>query len=243
MPPNHCGFHRSASQRRCMSDFPFAIIGFDLDGTLVDSALDLCPAVNHALIKAGRQPVSVEVTRSLIGGGAMRMLERALDVTGGPVEADEFAPLYEALLTHYTANIAAHTRPYPGCLAALDALAARGCKLAVVTNKSEDLARKLIGELDMTDLFASIMGGDTLGRKRAKPAPDMIHETITRCGGGTFAMVGDSTFDVKAAHNAGMPAAAFSFGYHDVPPDQLGADVLIHHFDELLGALEQLTRR
>ena len=55
-------------------------------------------------------------------------------------------------------------------------------------------------------------------------------------------MVGDSTFDMKAAHNAGMPAVAFSFGYHDVPPEELGADALIHHFDELLPALEQLGR-
>lgn len=223
-----------------MTTFPFRIVGFDLDGTLVDSALDLGPAVNQALRAAGRPEVTLDVTRSLIGGGARRMLERALEVTGGAVEAAHFEDLHASLLDHYTANIARNTLPYPGCIAALDALAAHGCQLAVVTNKAEDLARKLLAELDMTARFASIVGGDTLGRERAKPAPDLIHETVARCGGGSFAMVGDSSFDVQAARNAGVPVAAFSFGYHDMPPHELGADVLLDHFDDLVGALERI---
>ena len=224
-----------------MDAFPFRIIGFDLDGTLVDSALDLAPAVNHALHQAGRPLVTIDTTRSLIGGGARRMLERALEVTGGPVDGAAFEHLHMVLLEHYTANIAANTLPYPGCLDALDVLAAEGCQLAVVTNKAEALARLLLDQLGLTDRFASIMGGDTLGRERAKPAPAMIHETIARCGGGSFAMVGDSTFDVLAAKNAGVPVVGLSFGYHDVLPHELGADVLIDHFDELPGALRELA--
>lgn len=223
-----------------MNTFPFGIIGFDLDGTLVDSALDLGPAVNHALLAAGRDEVSLDTTRSLIGGGARRMLERALDVTGGAVGPEQFEQLHHLLLDHYTANIATNTRAYPGCLAALDVLDALGCQLAVVTNKAEDLARLLLDQLDLTGRFASIVGGDTLGRERAKPAPDLIHETVARLGGGSFAMVGDSTFDVRAARNAGVPVVGLSFGYHDVPPHELGADVLVDHFDELVPALEKL---
>lgn len=223
-----------------MSTFPFRIVGFDLDGTLVDSALDIDPAVNLALRKAGRNAVPLHVTRSLIGGGTRLALERALLVTGGAVEPDQFEDLHTVLLDHYSANITTNTRPYPGCLDALDRLAEHGCALAVVTNKAEHLARKLLDELDLTRRFASIVGGDTLGRTRAKPAPDLIHETIARCGGGSFAMVGDSSFDVQAARNAGVPVAAFSFGYHDMPPQDLGADVLLDHFDDLVAALAAL---
>lgn len=223
-----------------MNTFPFRIVGFDLDGTLVDSALDIAPAVNLALRAAGRDTVTLDVSRGLIGGGTRLTLERALEVTGGPLDADQFEDMHALLLDHYTANITTNTRAYPGCIAALDELAERGCQLAVVTNKAEYLARKLLDELGMTARFASIVGGDTLGRERAKPAPDLIHETIARCGGGTFAMVGDSSFDVRAARNAGVPVAAFSFGYHDMPPLELGADVLLHHFDELVGALAGL---
>jgi len=225
-------------------DFPFAIVGFDLDGTLVDSNRDLGPAVNHALGSIGRPPVPDAQTRSLIGGGSAMMLERALDLTGGPLPADEFKALFAVLLAHYEDHIADHTVPYEGCLEALDALAARGVKLAVVTNKNEHPARLLLGKLGMTSRFASIMGGDSLGPGRAKPKRDMIDETIARCGGvvgeSRFAMVGDSTFDVGAARNAGVPVVALSFGYADVPVEELGGDVLIDHFSELVGALEKL---
>ncbi len=226
------------------ADFPFAIVGFDLDGTLVDSNLDLAPAVNHALGSIGRPPVPKDKTRSLIGGGSALMLERALDLTGGPLPREEFDALFAAMLAHYENHIADHTVPYPGCLEALDALAARGVQLTVVTNKNEHPARLLLGHLGMTDRFASILGGDSLGPGRAKPRRDMIDETIVRCGGTVgatrFAMVGDSTYDVGAARNAGVPVVALSFGYADVPVDQLGGDVLIHHYAELVGALEGL---
>ena len=225
-----------------MSDFPFQIIGFDLDGTLVDSNRDLAPAVNHALHLAGRPEIPADATRKLIGGGARRMLERAMDLTGGMPADDEFEALYAALLAHYEAHIADHTVPYPGCLEALDALLERGCKLAVLTNKIEVYSRKLLGALGMTDRFALILGGDTLGPGRAKPAPDMIDTAILMLGGGSFAMVGDSSYDVRAAKNAMVPVVALSFGYNDMPVHELGADAVIGHYDELVGALEGLPQ-
>ena len=227
-----------------MARFPFDIIGFDLDGTLVDSLRDIAPALDHALASIGRPPVPPERTRDLVGGGTPMLLRRALDLTGGPLPPDEFAALLDVLLAHYEDHIAENTVPYAGCLKALEALADRGVKLAVVTNKGEHLARKLLGELGMAHHFAQILGGDTLGRERAKPAPDMIEETIRRSAGDgpslRFAMVGDSTFDIGAARNAGVPVVAVTFGYNDVPPEELGADALIDHFDELVEALEGL---
>ena len=227
-----------------MSNFPFDIVGFDLDGTLVDSNRDISPAINHMLAGIGRPPVPDDKTRDLIGGGSRLMLERALDLTGGPIPPEDFETLFVRMLAHYEDHIADNTIPYEGCLEALDDLAARGVKLAVVTNKNEHPARKLLGELGMAHRFASILGGDTLGPGRAKPARDMIDETIARCagpdGGVRFAMVGDSTYDVGAARNAGVPVVTLSFGYADVPVPELGGDVLIDHFRDLVPALERL---
>jgi phosphoglycolate phosphatase len=223
-----------------MSDFPFAIVGFDLDGTLVDSNRDLGPAINHALSIGGRPGVPPESVRQLIGGGSRLMFERALQITGGPLPDDEFEALYGELLTYYEAHIADRTVPYEGCLEALDEIAGLGCKLALVTNKLEVFARKLLRELGMSERFACILGGDTLGPGRAKPAPDMIDTAILLCGGGRFAMVGDSSFDVNAARAAHVPVVALSFGYNDLPVHELGADATIDHYCELVPALRQL---
>ena len=223
-----------------MSEFPFRIVGFDLDGTLVDSNRDLAPAINHALSTVGRAAIPPEATRKLIGGGARRMLERATELTGGTLPDDAFEAAFGELLVHYEAHIADNTVPYAGCLDALDALLDRGCKLAVITNKIEVYSRKLLDALGMTDRFAAILGGDTLGPGRAKPAPDMIDTAILLCGGGAFAMVGDSTYDVRAARNANVPVVALSFGYNDVPAAELGADAVIDRYDQLVDTLERL---
>ena len=226
-----------------MTDFPFDIVGFDLDGTLLDTHADLGAAVNHALSLAGRPPVPIAEVRALIGGGGRTMLKRALMLTGG-VPQDEFAALHDALISHYQANIAVHTRLFPGGEAMLDALAARGIKLAVVSNKLESLTRQVLDELALTPRFFTIIGGDTLGPGRAKPSRDPIDAMIERGGGmgigGRAAYVGDTTFDTGAARAAGIPCVAVSFGFNDAPPEELGAQAVIHHFDELIPALEKL---
>ncbi len=224
-----------------MTEFPFTMVGFDLDGTLVDSNPDIGPSINHAITQFGREAIPVSETFRLIGGGARLMLSRALDLTGGPLPEDEFEEAHRLQQSYYEANIAVHTQPYPGCLDTLDRLAQLGCTLAVVTNKRESFAVKLLEELDMAARFACILGGDTLGPGRSKPEPDMIEEAIRRCERyGRFAMVGDSSYDVRAARAAGVPCAIFSFGYHDAPPETLGADALLHHFNELVPALRGL---
>lgn len=224
-----------------MTDFPFQIVGFDLDGTLLDTATDLAHALNHALDHIGRPVVSIERARGFIGGGTGQMLRAALAESGGDHGID-VPSLQDVLVGFYAENIARHTALFPGGEAMLDALASRGVHLAIATNKREDLARRLFDELGLTSRFATIIGGDTLGPGRAKPAPDMLHEMVERCGGGRAAFVGDTTFDVGAARAAAMPVVAVGFGFNDLPPHELGADAVIDHFDELVPALETLAR-
>lgn len=223
-----------------MSNFPFDIVLFDLDGTLVDSNLDLAPAINHALALEGRPQLDPGELRHMIGGGAVRMLGKALEASGGRVSDERFDVLREALLGHYWSHIADNTVPFPGCIAALETLIERGCKLAVTTNKTEGPARQLIEALDMTRLFTAIYGADTLGVERAKPKPDMLLAAAADCGGGRAAMVGDSTFDTLAARAAGMPVVVFSFGYNDIAPAEMDSDSVIDTFEELVPALEKL---
>jgi phosphoglycolate phosphatase len=222
-----------------MTAFPFDIVGFDLDGTLIDTAGDLTAAVNHTLGLAGRTALAPETVRGLIGGGAKAMLQRGLEATGG-CEADEARRLYKLMLAFYGANIAIHSRPFPGMSDALDELDALGVKVAVVTNKFESFARTLLTELGLIDRFATLIGGDTLGPGRAKPAADPILEMIARLGGGRTAFVGDSVYDTTAAKNAGVPSVAVSFGFLDRPVTELGADAVIDRYVELVPALRAL---
>ncbi len=223
-----------------MADFPFDIVLFDLDGTLVDSNRDLTPAINHALAIEGRPAVSPEDARHFIGGGAVKMLERALESSGGAVSPERLQELSTHLLEHYWAHIADNTVPFPGCIEALDVLEAKGCKLAVCTNKLEGPARMLLEKLGMDGRFAVIHGGDTFGHANAKPKPDMLLDAVEKCGGGRFAMIGDSSYDTRAGRAAGATVVALSFGYNDVPVAELDCDVMIDHFDQLVDALERL---
>lgn len=226
-----------------MTGFPFTIVGFDLDGTLLDTSGDLAAAVNHALASAGRPALPVGRIRAMIGGGSRHMLAQGLEASGGCSEAD-LDLLQPRLLAWYEAHIAVETQPFPGCLAALDTLAARGVTLAVVTNKYERLARIVLDQLGLTDRFATIIGGDTLGPDRGKPKPDLIELMVERCGGddtgARAAFVGDSIYDVRAARAAGLPVVACSFGFLNGPVEELGADAVIDHYDELIPTLERL---
>jgi phosphoglycolate phosphatase len=228
-----------------MSEFPFRIVGFDLDGTLLDTHEDLAAAVNHALSLIGRAAVPASEVRKLVGGGAKLMLERALALTGG-IPEDAVPRLHDELLRFYGDNIAVHTRLYPGGLAMLDALAARGVKLAVVTNKLEGLATRLFDELALADRFFTIIGGDTLGIERRKPRPDLLEEMLRRGGADAdaprAAYVGDTTYDTRAAKAAGLPCVAVSFGFNDLPAGELGADAVIDHFDRLVPALQAVAQ-
>lgn len=223
-----------------MAAFPFDIVGFDLDGTLVDTSGDLAAAVNDTLSQAGRATLTVERVKTMVGGGAKHMLEQGLAATGG-CEPDAFRPLYKRMLSSYAANLAVHSHPYPGTVEALDALTERGVKLAVVTNKFEALAEALLAAFGLRDRFAVLIGGDTMGKGSSKPHPAGLRAMIERCGGGRAAFVGDSIYDVEAARNAGLPSIAVAFGFLHGPVEDLGADAVIASYAGLLPTLERLS--
>jgi len=222
-----------------MADFPFRIVGFDLDGTLLDTSGDLTAAVNHALADAGRPLLTVEQVKPMIGGGGKHMLAQGMAATGG-CELEELDRLFKLLLAYYEANIAVETRPFPGAMAVIDRLDAMGVKAAIVTNKHEAMADKVLRELGIRDRFAALIGGDTMGPGLAKPHRAPIDEMVRRAGGGSAAFVGDSIYDIMAAKNAGLPSVAVSFGFLMQPVEELEADAVIDHFDELIPALERL---
>ena len=222
-----------------MAPFPFSIVGLDLDGTLLDTSGDLTAAVNHALASAGRPQLTVEQVKPMIGGGARHMLAQGLAASGGCDEA-ELDALLRRLLDFYEAHICVTTRPYPHALDALDRLADMGVTLAIVTNKLERFARAILDDLALTPRFAAIIGGDTMGPGNGKPSRLPIDAMIERCGGGKAAFVGDSIYDIAAAHAAVLPAIACRFGFLMQPIEELGADAIIDGFDQLIPALERL---
>ncbi len=227
-----------------MTTIPFDAIGFDLDGTLLDTFRDLGAAVNHALVLGGFAEVSVETSKDLIGGGAKIMLARAVEAQGG-LPQDEFKRLYKAMLGYYEQHNAVHTVPYPGVREALAELAAKGVRMAVVTNKFEAFARQVLTQLDLIDAFETVIGGDSMGKGAegqflAKPHPAPVLKAREVTGAGRFVFIGDSTYDVRAAKAAGVPVVAAAYGYCDRPPHELGADAVIDSFEALIPALAGL---
>ena len=207
-----------------------ATIVFDLDVTLVDTAPDLSNALNDVMMRRGHAPVPAETVRACVGHGARVMIEQALRGAGATDDVDR---MLAEFLVHYEANIAAESRPFPGVVAALERLAARGATLAVCTNKREYLSRKLLQELDLARFFAGVAGRDTFGV--SKPDPRHLTQVIALAGGdpSRAVMIGDSEVDLATAQAAAVPMILVSFGYASGPVETLPADARIDHFDEL----------
>lgn len=210
-----------------------ATIVFDLDGTLVDTAPDLIASLNHTITAAGLKPVGYEDITHLVGQGAKTMIERAFRLREVPLADQDLPALLDRFIAHYLDHMPGESQPFPGLVATLDRLAAKGYLLAVCTNKMERLALPLVEKLGLRSRFAAIAGGDTFPVR--KPDGGHVIATVKKAGGdpARSLMVGDSINDILAAKNAGIPSIAVPFGYSDIPVDMLGADQVIAHFDEL----------
>jgi phosphoglycolate phosphatase len=200
----------------------YAVVSFDLDGTLLDSAAEIAEAVNRALHEQGlpRQPAA-ELTL-LIGHGARRLVQDVLarlapmDLqVGAPAPVDAVLAGFER---HYAALIGTSSVPYPGAAEALLRLRGAGVRLACVTNKQQLPAQRLLQHHGLLPLFELLIGGDTLAHK--KPHASVLQHVARACGVPLQALahVGDSATDVLAARNAGVAAWAVPWGYNGGEP-------------------------
>lgn len=214
---------------------------FDLDGTLVDTAPDLAAATSHILSRFDLPPVDEREIRDYVGHGAMVMIREALRAHGRTLSEDDLMDQFEVFLTYYAANIAETSRPYPGVIAALDAFAFEGAKLAVCTNKIELHARMLLDALGMTRHFQAITGRDSLGA--SKPDPRHLTGTIALAKGDNAraVMIGDSETDIATAKAAGIPVVAVDFGYSVEPVRTFAPDAIISHYDDLAATVRRLA--
>jgi phosphoglycolate phosphatase len=213
---------------------------FDLDGTLVDTAPDLVDTLNLVFAREGLPPVPFDDARTMIGGGARRMIERGLAAEGRVFARSDIDRLFGDFIGHYGTHIADRSRPFAGLEGALDTLAGGGARFAVCTNKLEWLSVKLLDALGLARRFSAICGQDTFGIQ--KPNPEVLRRTIAKAGGSVerAVMVGDSANDVDTARAAGIPVVAVDFGYTEVPVSRLGPDRVISHFADLPGAIAEL---
>lgn len=212
----------------------------DLDGTLVDSAPDLAAAANKLLVELGHEPLPLAEVRAMIGGGLPLLGERALKARGiayGP----EFLPAATTKLrAYYGAAIAVETRPYPGVRETLGSLRAAGWRLAVCTNKPEELSRQLLAELQLDDYFEAVAGGDSFPAKKPDPAHPLGLLDLLGGKPGEAVLLGDGTADLLAARAAGIEEIWFSGGYGGAEAEALSPRRKIDGFSELLSLLETL---
>lgn len=217
-----------------------ATIAFDLDGTLVDTAPDLICTLNVLLEQEGVSHLPIAQARPFIGHGARHLIERGLAAQGRMADEPELDVLLSRFIDHYKDHSADLSRPFPGVVESLTALKSAGARLAVCTNKLTWLSIPILEALEIAHFFNAVIGADAAPARK----PDPRHLiTAVRAAGGDIrraVMVGDAATDAGAARAAGTPLVLVSFGYTETPVAELGADVVIDHFDQLIGACSQL---
>jgi phosphoglycolate phosphatase len=206
---------------------------FDLDGTLLDTLADLAASVNYALRTHGMPEHTINDVRRFVGNGVRKLMERAVpDGASNP----DFEAAFATFRQHYMAHSLDTTRPYDGIPETLEALKAKGCHLAVVSNKmmaaTQDLCRHFF-----PDTIEVAIGENEAEGIRKKPAPDTVIAALRQLGVGQerAVYVGDSDVDLETARNSGLPCISVLWGFRD--RDfllQHGAETFISAPSELL---------
>lgn len=212
---------------------PIALVLFDLDGTLADTAPDLAAAANRQRIERGLAPLALERLRPLASHGARGLIGQALGLAPGD-------PDYEAarqqFLEYYTQAICVHTRLFAGMAETLDALEADGRRWGVVTNKAARFTEPLIAALGLDGRAVCVVSGDTTPHTKPHPAP--INFALAACAvdAGRAIYVGDDLRDIQAGQSAGVRTVIATYGYlgHDPQTSSWGADHSIAAPSDLL---------
>lgn len=204
---------------------------FDLDGTLLDTAVDMAGALNDLRIEEGLSPLPFATIRPHASHGSTAMVQIGFGLPPGAA----FEAMRQRFLDRYAARIALETRLFPGGEALLLALEVAGLKWGVVTNKPAYLTDPLMAALELTPRAACIVSGDTLPQRKPHPAPLLHGAAQAGLDPAACVYVGDAERDVQAALAAGMTALVAHFGYlaDTDRPDTWGAHGSVHSMADI----------
>jgi phosphoglycolate phosphatase len=209
------------------------LLVFDLDGTLIDSKLDLALAVNATRAEAGWGPLAHEVIYSHVGNGAPVLIRRSL---GADVGDDQIEKSLQFFLTYYREHMLDNTRLYPGVASALEHWVGSR-QLAVLTNKPERFSRLILDGLGVAGSFARVYGGNTFETKKPDPLGlNRLMEELEVPPSRTL-MIGDSAVDVQTARNAGVRSCGVTYGLQPETFEQYPPDLLVDRMEELVELL------
>lgn len=189
--------------------FPYSLVIFDLDGTLVDSAPDIAESVNRTLRDWKLPTYDTRQITGWIGEGSRKLITYAFRHAGSDADIDAVMP---GFLAHY-AETALDGVAYEGVVETLAALHAQGVKLAVCTNKNEEFVRPLLEARGMLRYFDGIVGANTLPERKPSGVPMRHLAAQAGVDTGQALVVGDSESDVLAARDASMDFVLVSYGY------------------------------
>jgi phosphoglycolate phosphatase len=212
----------------------FDLLIFDLDGTLVDSRLDLANAVNATLRHMGMDTLANERVYTYVGNGAPMLVRRAL---GDGATEQQVQEALEFFLEFYREHDLDYTVLYPGVRESLDRLRAAGKKMAVLTNKPVRMSRHIVEGLGVGNHFFRVYGGNSFDHK--KPHPVGVETLIAEAGVGRDAalMVGDSAVDVQTARNAGIACCGVTFGFQPESLADPAPEILVDRMEQLADRL------
>lgn len=213
-----------------------AVIAFDLDGTLVDSAPDIHDIACQVLDAEGFPPITLDQARSFVGKGAANFVAQMRASFGIPDSEQE--RLLAEYLQRYDGAVAL-TRRYPGVTSALEELLGEGHRLVLCTNKPESPTKFVLEHFDLAPFFDVMVGGDTLPVR--KPDPALLIAAFGDLPGPRL-FVGDSEVDAATAEAAGVPFLLFTEGYRKSEPEEIPHAARFERFSALPGLVNKMTR-